>query len=234
MFRIGVKILEERGRMKARRCPPWEPIEEFLAAAILDFGDWIVVLSLEMARSAPPTFSFLWDAGEPLLRGEPICSAPDITIYASPVCDIKIAAAQIVCEGDLERQVARLVEAIREPARQQADIVVLPELAPTGDRLEDILAASRASLDDTLARVGREARQGRMHVIVGSPRLASGRRENSSYVLGEGTISQPRNGVECRLTPEPNPHSRLHSPTQPQFARVQVWPGTPQQCHQRP
>ncbi len=77
---------------------------------------------------------------------------------------IRVAMAQInSCVGDLEGNAALITRAVGEAVAQQADVVVLPELALTGYPVEDLAlrpafrAASRAAVDKlaaTLAEIG--------------------------------------------------------------------------------
>ena len=75
---------------------------------------------------------------------------------------MRIALAQMnTVVGDLDGNRARIVDRIQEAKAQQADIVLLPELAVTGYPPEDLLLrpgfirAERESLDE-IARVPRD------------------------------------------------------------------------------
>ena len=84
---------------------------------------------------------------------------------------MRIALAQLnVVVGDLDETVERIVAAVAEAQRASADLVVLPELAVTGDPPEDLLLrpgfvrAAREAVDEiaracteTVALVGADA-----------------------------------------------------------------------------
>jgi predicted amidohydrolase len=136
-------------------------------------------------RKNHPIFKSFWEKGKRLLEGKSIRYAVEITPYRSSVRDIKIAAAQMACSRRIVDNVGRIRQLIAEAARQGADIVVLPELAVTGYRAEDILAASRSDLDDAVRQIRSEARLRGIYVVVGMPSEISGKRRNCALVIGD-------------------------------------------------
>jgi NAD+ synthase (glutamine-hydrolysing) len=101
---------------------------------------------------------------------------------------MRIALAQLnVVVGDLDGNVARIVEAIDESSRQGADLVVLPELAVTGYPPEDLLLrpgfvrAARQAVDE-LARVCTET-----VALVGCPAFDRDL-ANAAFVCANGSV----------------------------------------------
>jgi predicted amidohydrolase len=140
-------------------------------------------------RRNHPIFKEFWDAGERLLQKGTIETTPDIEPYRSVERDVTIAAAQIVCSNDLKDNTKRILDSIHSAAAKKADIVVFPELALTGSQSEDVAAANPLLLDKSLRRIRREARDRRIHVIVGAPRTTEAGRQNCAYVIDdEGAI----------------------------------------------
>jgi len=101
---------------------------------------------------------------------------------------VRIALAQInVVVGDLEGNVARIVEAIEESTRSAADLVVLPELAVTGYPPEDLLLrpgfvrAARESVGE-IARACTD-----VVALVGAPAFDRDL-ANAAFVCAEGEV----------------------------------------------
>ena len=142
-----------------------------------------------------------WDMGKKLLAGQSPAMlgskkpavggapVPDVTPYLSAERNVKIAAAQIACSGNMHENVSKIEDYIRQAANHAADIVVFPELAVTGHIKEDVLAASQSALDDTLRQIRNAARSSNIYVIVGMPSYVDGHRSNCAFVIGnDGSI----------------------------------------------
>lgn len=136
-------------------------------------------------RKNHPMFESFWEQGKKLLEGESLDLADRITPYRSVVRDIKIAAAQMACSRNIVDNVGKIRRLIARAAREGADIVVFPELAITGYRAEDILAASTTDLDDAVDQIRSEARLRGIYVIVGLPYEIAGKRQNCAFVIGD-------------------------------------------------
>jgi predicted amidohydrolase len=136
-------------------------------------------------RKRHPVFAPFWEMGGRLLAGETVAPAAKITPFSSAQRNIKIAAAQIACSRDMIDNVGKIRLRIAEAAREGADIVVFPELAVTGPRADDVLAATTSELDDALGQIRSEARLRRIYVIVGTPYYIDGTRHNCAMVIGD-------------------------------------------------
>ncbi len=136
-------------------------------------------------RKNNPIFESFWEQGSRLLDGASLDPADRITPYRSVVRDIKIAAAQMACSRNIVDNVGKIRRSIARARRQDADVVVLPELAITGYRAEDILAASMTDLDDAVRQIRSEAKLRGIYVIVGLPYEISGKRQNCAFVIGD-------------------------------------------------
>jgi predicted amidohydrolase len=136
-------------------------------------------------RKNHPLFKPFWNMGEKLLDGEDTVAVPQIKPFTSAERNIKMAAAQIACSGDISKNVAKIADYIRQAAEQGADIVVFPELAVTGCGQEDISAASQSTLDSALDLIQNEADDKNVYVIVGMPCLVDGHRMNCAFVIGD-------------------------------------------------
>jgi len=142
-------------------------------------------------RRNHPIFKSFWDMGKKLLAGHPdkIGTVPDVTPYLSAERNVKIAAAQIACSGNMHENASKIEYYIRQAANHAADIVVFPELAVTGYIKDDVLAASQSALDDTLRQIRDAARNSNIYVIVGMPSFVDGHRSNCAFVIGnDGSI----------------------------------------------
>jgi len=105
------------------------------------------------------------------------------------VRDVRIAAAQMACSRDIKDNTAKIVDYIGRAAAERADVVVFPELAVTGQRKEDVLAADAAALDAALAAIAQEAKARQVYAIVGTPYVVDGARRNGAVVIGDdGTV----------------------------------------------
>ncbi len=136
-------------------------------------------------RKNHPAFASFWEMGERLLEGGTVDPVGRITPYSSAVRDITIAAAQIACSRDIGENVRTIRRRIAEAASEGADIVVFPELAVTGHRADDVLAANPSALADALSRICDEARARGIYVVVGMPCDISGARYNCAVVIGD-------------------------------------------------
>jgi predicted amidohydrolase len=130
-------------------------------------------------------FKSFWDMGKILLEGGQINTIPDIAPYSSRPCNIKIAAAQIACSRNIDNNVSKIKSYIRQAADNDSDIVVFPELAVTGNRKEDISAASPSTLNSALNEIRNEAKSRNIYVIVGMPFFTDGIRQNCAFVIGD-------------------------------------------------
>ncbi|MGH8700934.1 MAG: NAD(+) synthase, partial [Burkholderiales bacterium] len=102
---------------------------------------------------------------------------------------MKIAIAQMnATVGDLAGNVARIADFARRARSQGADLMVTPELALCGYPPEDLLLradfleACQSAINDLAARV-RD-----ITLVVGHPRVADGKRYNSTSVIQNGKI----------------------------------------------
>ncbi len=104
--------------------------------------------------------------------------------------NLRVSLAQInVLVGDVDGNLRRVVEATHVArTREQAHVVVFPELTLTGYPPEDLLL--RPELDERVARALDElcrAARG-IDVIVGYPRIRDGKRFNAAGVVRDGRI----------------------------------------------
>lgn len=136
-------------------------------------------------RRNHPLFRSFWDAGETLLDGDAIRAAPDVKPLPSVARDVRIAVAQMTCSNSVSTNAEKVLDFIRQAAAGNADIVVFPELALTGSRGEDVRAVDQATLESALRTIRHEAKAGAIHVIVGAPLAANGRRFNCAMVIGD-------------------------------------------------
>src|SRR5687767_1465167 len=103
---------------------------------------------------------------------------------------MRLALAQInAVVGDLDGNRERILAALEEARRQEAELVVFPELAITGYPPEDLLlrpafvrAAARATADVAEAATGITA-------LVGAPLAEDGRLYNACFVCENGEIA---------------------------------------------
>jgi predicted amidohydrolase len=148
-----------------------------------------VTRSEALRRRNHQIFKPFWDMGEKLLEGKAIDSVGDITPLTSARRDIKIAAAQIACSRSISENIRKIRSYIQSAADQDADIVVFPELAVTGNVKEDIAAANQSELDNALSEICRQADEKDIYVIVGMPYFTEGKRRNCAFVIADdGTI----------------------------------------------
>jgi len=136
-------------------------------------------------RRNHPIFKSFWDMGKKLLERKNIDPIPDIKPYSSKERNIKIAAAQIACSRNIDDNVSRIKSYIRLAADNTADIVLFPELVVTGNRKDDISAASPADLYSALNEIRNEAKSSNIYVIVGMPFFTDGCRQNCAFVIGD-------------------------------------------------
>jgi len=136
-------------------------------------------------RKNHPIFKSFWDIGKDLLGGQRIKPIADIKPHLSVERNVKIAAAQIACSRNIQKNISKIRQYIQEAALQEADIVIFPELAVTGNMQDDILAASQSALDDALGQIRNAARRSNIYVIVGMPFFIDGHRSNCAFVIGD-------------------------------------------------
>ena len=102
----------------------------------------------------------------------------------------RIALAQInPTVGDLKGNAAKIVDAVKEAAKQSASIVLFPELVVTGYPPEDLLF--KKSFIQAAGRVLKEIAASipkTVEVLVGCPHEAGGLLYNSAAVLGGGGV----------------------------------------------
>lgn len=132
-----------------------------------------------------PLFKPFWQQGKSLLTNGSVVSCSNIKPLASKVRDIKIAAAQMACSRDIDENVQQIRRNIAYAAQQRADIVVFPELAVTGNRDEDILAATQGALENALDEIRSEAKLREIYVVVGTPAIIDDERYNCAVVIGD-------------------------------------------------
>jgi predicted amidohydrolase len=131
-----------------------------------------------------PLFKPFWEQGKLLLTNGSVGARSNIKPLASKVRDIKIAAAQMACSRKIYENVQQIRRQIALAAKKEADIVVLPELAVTGNCDEDILAATPNALDEALDEIRVEAKLHNIYVIVGMPAVIGDARYNCAVVIG--------------------------------------------------
>jgi predicted amidohydrolase len=136
-------------------------------------------------RRNHPALRAFWDAGKELLEKRTVPTAPDVRPLTSTPRRLKIAAAQIACSQSIEDNVQRILMYIGKAAKQHADVVAFPELAVTGARREDILAADKPELEEALSQIRKAAKDNAIYVIVGCPGYDNGARENCAFVIGD-------------------------------------------------
>lgn len=150
-------------------------------------------------RRNHPLFRSFWDSGKELLEEGKIKLIPEIKPYSSEERTIKIAAAQIACSRNILNNIKRILNRIAQAAEKGADIVVFPELAVTGARRDDILAAIQSDLDDALSRIMNAAKTRGVYVIVGMPYYVDSERMNCAFVIGDdGSIKTQYSQIVAR------------------------------------
>ena len=174
----GSAVIRPDGSIQARRTYEKNTL-------IVEEIDTNLATRAEARRRTHLIFKPFWDMGEKLLEGETADSNPDIAPYRSAERNIKIAAVQMACSGDIGKNVGKIKGYIRRAAGQEADIVVFPELAVTGCRKENITAAGLSALDSALRELCEEADSANIYVIVGMPYPASGRTTNCAFAIGD-------------------------------------------------
>jgi len=140
-------------------------------------------------RRNHPLFKGFWGMGERRLAGRPGGPVAEVKPLSSARRKIRIAAVQMACSRDIQANTARIVRFIAKAAEAQADIAVFPELAVTGFRRDDVLAASEAALAAALKSIQDAARTEKVYAIVGMPRILGTDRSNCAVVIGDdGTV----------------------------------------------
>jgi len=163
-----------------------------ILAAAGEESDRLIVAELDLskatvgeatARRRHPALASFWDTGVKMLSGQKV-AAPNHEVLVSPEVEIKIAAAQMACSGDVNENVARIEKMIREAKGGGADVVVFPELAVTGAREDDVAAASGEQLAAAVARIQQATKAARIYVVFGTPWLEGGKRHNCAVAIG--------------------------------------------------
>jgi predicted amidohydrolase len=140
-------------------------------------------------RKNHPIFGSFWEMGKELLEGGTVNLAAEVTPYSSAERNVKIAAAQMACSRDMNENIRKILSHIAEAAEEGADVVVFPELAVTGYRKHDVLAASQSALESALSQIRSEARARHIYVVVGIPYDLDGARRNCAFVIADdGTV----------------------------------------------
>ncbi|MHC4398482.1 MAG: carbon-nitrogen hydrolase family protein [Planctomycetota bacterium] len=140
-------------------------------------------------RRNHPLFRAFWDMGRDLLEGKTVEPVAEIKPHSSAERRLTIAAAQMACSRDMGENTRSILRHIAKAAEQGADVVAFPELAVTGNRSDDVSAASQPALDRALVEIRNEAKKRGIYVIVGMPYLVDGARENCAFVVGDdGTV----------------------------------------------
>ena len=102
---------------------------------------------------------------------------------------MKIAIAQMnVTVGDIDRNVARIVEFAERARAAGADIVVTPELAVCGYPPEDLLLREDFMEDCASAVNSLVERVRGITLVVGHPRIAQAKRYNSASIIRDGNV----------------------------------------------
>jgi len=160
-------------------------------------SDRLLVARLDLAKATGrqaqlrrnhPAFKAFWDVGLDILHGRAPrggkVDVPPHDVLRSPAVTLKLAAVQMACSRRVDDNVRRMSELIAKAAAEGADVIVFPELAVTGARAEDILAADDAALQNALRTLQKAARSHRVHVAFGTPWFDAGKRHNAAIVLG--------------------------------------------------
>ena len=139
-------------------------------------------LGQALARRSHPLFKPFWDHGLAILRGENVPLQAHQPL-ASPRVRLSIAAVQMACSTRLDENVVHMEELIGQAKEGGAEVVVFPELAVTGARDSEILAAKQADLEAALAALQEAARKSEMYVVFGMPWHDGSRRTNCAFAI---------------------------------------------------
>jgi len=162
-----------------------------LLASAAEESDTLIVTVLDlsratggeaMARRNHPLFKPFWDTGLSILSGGREAS-PQHGPLASPPLELKIAAAQMACSQRISENVKTIVEMIHAASAQQADVVVFPELAVTGAREAEIVAATQSELEGAVVTLQQAAKDAQIYVACGLPWQENGGRFNCALVI---------------------------------------------------
>ena len=105
------------------------------------------------------------------------------------ISTLRIALAQLnVCVGDVQGNLNKIKQAINEAKAQQADIILLPELALSGYSPEDLLYRPDfiAQMEQGVQRLLAESQS--ITVIVGAPLIRNGVLQNRACILRDGQL----------------------------------------------
>jgi predicted amidohydrolase len=172
------------------------PSGELLATAD-ERSDQLLVCELDLskatggqalARRNHPLLKPFWDRGLAILAGENGPGGANIPPephqpLSAPQVRLSIAAAQMACSSKLDENVAHMEELVYRAKEGGADVVVFPELAVTGARDTEIIAARQADLEAALAAVQKAAQKSSMYVVFGMPWHEGPRRTNCAFAI---------------------------------------------------
>lgn len=141
-----------------------------------------------LTRREHPLLSPFWKLGVEMLAGSTAQAAPHQPLV-SPQVELKIAAAQLACSRSVEQNLKRIELLIQEAKRQKADVVVLPELAVTGAREEDVRNATAEQMIAAVERLQAAAKGSQIAVVCGLPWIAGEKRTNCAVAIdADGTV----------------------------------------------
>ena len=136
-------------------------------------------------RRNHPLLKPFWDAGAALLKGETIPNTPDVRALQATEREVRIAVAQMACSDKIATNVANVVDLAQQAARREADIVVFPELALTGNRSDVLQSVDQAALEAAVETIASAAKSSKIYVVFGAPWLVDGQRRNCAIVIGD-------------------------------------------------
>src|SRR5215210_9258504 len=111
-----------------------------------------------------------------------------MTIASNGSGRLHVALAQIDCAlGDVDGNVGRVIDVIRQAKAQDADLVVFPELTLTGYALGQVTEdVARADTDEEISRIAKEADG--IAVVVGFAEAGRVHTYNSAAYLEGGAV----------------------------------------------
>lgn len=164
-----------------------------LVAGLGDENDRLLVATIDPARAtlaeaerrhAHPIFRRFWDAGLAIMGGADVVAPPLVQRAATGPRNLTVAAAQMAVSSSLSANLERMGRLVEDARQGGADVVAFPELAVTGVRDEDVVAADGVTLEAALGQVREMARRSRICAVFGMPHIEDGRRHNSAYAVG--------------------------------------------------
>ena len=117
-----------------------DPKGEFLTYAKYE-QDVMIIADLDVVQATRenaerrrnhPAFEFWWNMGKGVLEGDDV-DAPPFEPIRSTLGDLKVAVAQISVSTSVEKNVVRIADTLRIAAADEADVVVFPARAVTGE-----------------------------------------------------------------------------------------------------